>query len=261
MISRVLRNARARREPRGISSFEALLGPRTERGLSQEDVALLCGVSERWYRRLESGEPRNYSDAFLTAVRRVLDLSEGEWDLVSSLSRNQAASQKHQPSAHAQQPKVPAPLRTLLDGLPWSAYICDHRWDVLACNTRLTTDFSWLVHENFMVWCLTHHDARSRLIDWEEGWAKPIVAQLLVHAEKWKDDPRMRAVVRTALADPDVRRLWNAPDDLPIVFDPDMNEPRRLHLPRQGAEELRVALLALTPSGHPHWRLMALVPT
>ncbi|WP_430542438.1 helix-turn-helix domain-containing protein [Streptomyces iconiensis] len=108
VISRVLRNARSRRDPRATPSFESLLGPRAERGLSQEDVALLCGVSERWYRRLESGEPRNYFDAFLSAVCRVLDLSEGEWDLVSSLSRNHAAP-RATPGESTPWTKHPAP--------------------------------------------------------------------------------------------------------------------------------------------------------
>ncbi|MFE9407360.1 helix-turn-helix domain-containing protein [Streptomyces sp. NPDC006704] len=259
-ITRILCNARARRDPRDIPGFDALLGRRNRPGLSQAETARLCNVSRRWYGALERGEPENYSDAFLGAVRRILNLDETEWDLVYRLTRHRTPPPSLTSPSGSRRTEVPEAVRMFLDGLPWPAYLCSHRWDVLAYNAKMADDFPWLLHGvNAMMWALTYPEARTQLIDWENGWAVPMVAQLRFHVEQWKHDEGMRAVLDAVLMDPDARRLWNS-SDLPTLSHPDSALPRRLYLPRQGTKEFSVVLLTLTPDAMSTCRLMVLIP-
>ncbi|MGA4837534.1 helix-turn-helix domain-containing protein [Streptomyces sp. G45] len=72
-LGRMLRTWRRARDP------ALALGPVPPRGhrsyLTQLDMALRLGVSERWYRALEKGEDRRYSREMIAGVCRILDLS------------------------------------------------------------------------------------------------------------------------------------------------------------------------------------------
>lgn len=47
----------------------------------------------------------------------------------------------------------------------------------LTYNNRVVTDFLWMLHStNTMEWALTYPEARTQLIEWEEYWAKPMMA-------------------------------------------------------------------------------------
>lgn len=81
LITRILRQARVRRDTADVPEFNALFGVKLTRGIAQQ-AARLAGVSRRWYGNLEAGRPGNYSDTFLYAVRHVLDLDADEWDIV-----------------------------------------------------------------------------------------------------------------------------------------------------------------------------------
>lgn len=47
---------------------------------------------------------------------------------------------------------------------------------------------------NVMEWALTWPEARTQLVDGEEEWAMPMLAQLRVPAAQWCTDERLRAV-------------------------------------------------------------------
>lgn len=111
---------------------------------------------------------------------------------------------------------------------------------------------------NIMEWALTYPEARTQLIGWEEDWAKPMMAQLRLHAEQWSTDLRMKAVIQTVQADPTARRLWNSPQ-LPTLSHPDAAAPRRLYLPRHGTRGHQVTLLTMAPLATPSIRFMAVL--
>ncbi|MGH1554236.1 hypothetical protein ACRAWF_26700 [Streptomyces sp. L7] len=72
--------------------------------------------------------------------------------------------------------------------------------------------FPWMQYGlNVMEWALTWPEARTQLVNWEEEWAMPLVAQLRVHAEQWRTDGRMRAVIETVRADPTARQTLGCP--------------------------------------------------
>ncbi|OAR21903.1 hypothetical protein A8W25_30705 [Streptomyces sp. ERV7] len=259
-MTRILRNARARRDPRDIPGFEALLGPAHQLGLTQDHVGALAGKSPRWYRNLETGKDGNYSEEFLQAVRRILDLTEAEWETVYRLVRHRTPPPTTAAPTVSQSTRLPPAVRALLDHETWPAYVCDHRWDVLAYNAPMATYFTWLLHgENVMFWALTYQEARRQLIDWEDAWAIPMITQLRFHAERWPHDARMQAVVDGVLADPDARRLWKS-SNLPTPAMPDANQPRRLYLPGEGPKIFSISLLAAELVSMPGCRLMILAP-
>ncbi|MBB5938659.1 MmyB family transcriptional regulator [Streptomyces zagrosensis] len=239
MITRVLRAARERH------------------GLSTDQVAELCGVTGRWYRALESGRPRRHSNSLLTTVSRVLDLSEEEYLVLYRLVGTHDLPEKVMAPQTAD--PVPHRIRTFVQGVePWGAYLCDYRWDVLAHNDAIVRHFPWISEGvNVMQWALTDPDAPAYLINWETDWALPMIAQLRLHDEQWKHDPRMRAVTQSVLSTAAGRRLWTSPQ-LPTLSYPAAETTRQLRGP--DARRYEVSFVPLMPLQLPWYRFMAVMP-
>lgn len=257
-ITRVLRQARGRLNPRDIPGFTATFGPKDGPGLTQSEVAHLLGVSTKWYRSLELGKPRTYSKQFLQAVRRVLKLNQEEWETVWRLTQGRPAPDT------APRPTtvdaIPPSLRRFIDAQSWPAYLCNRRWDLLHYNSAALRDYPWILHgTNVMIWVLTYPEARTQLIDWERDWAIPMIAQLRYHAELWKEDFGLQTLVSEVLADPVARALWDSPD-LPVMPHPSATATRKLYLPRRGAEEFEVLLLTMQVDDMPANRMMIVIP-
>ncbi|MET9142951.1 helix-turn-helix domain-containing protein [Streptomyces sp. NPDC004042] len=253
-ITRVLRQARTRCDTAHIPGFTAAFGERSAPGITQEETARLAGVSRRWYNQLEAARPANYSDGFLCAVRRILDLTDEEWHIVYHGARGQV------PAAAPVSPLtalLPQLIRDLVVNSHTCLYVSDHRWDVLASNAKNLEIFPWMKYGiNVMEWALCWPEARTQLIDWKEEWALPMIAQLRVHAEQYRSDERLQQVVATIRSDSVARKLWDDPA-LPSMTHPASHRPRRLYLPRRGGQEFSVRFLAFTPMELPSCRLMA----
>jgi transcriptional regulator with XRE-family HTH domain len=258
IVTRILKQARTRRSTSDIPGFEAAFGTRRAAGITQDQTAQLAGVSRRWYGQLEAGRPGNYSDTFLHAVRRILALSDEEWDIVYRVTRGHAPAAASVSQLGA---LVPDAFRAFIeDSNTFAVYLNDQRWDVLAYNAKTLELFPWMQYGlNVMEWALTWPEARTQLINWEEEWAKPMMAQLLVHADQWRTDERLWAVIETVRADPTARKLWNAPD-LPTITHPASEQPRRLYLAGQGDQEFTVHFMTGTPDALPTCRLMVVTP-
>ncbi|MFB8128599.1 MmyB family transcriptional regulator [Streptomyces mirabilis] len=258
IVTRILRQARVRRNTSDIPGFTAAFGARPDVGITQAETAQLAGVSRRWYNSLEAGRSANYSDAFLHAVRRILDLNDEEWEIVYRVTRGRT------PTAVTASPLsglLPDSIRTLVEeSQTWGVYLSDYRWDILAYNAKTLEYFPWMLHGiNVMEWALTWPEARTQLIDWQDEWALPMIAQLRVHAAERRDDERLHAVVETVRADPTARKLWDAPN-LPSMTHPASHRPRRLYLPRQGGKEFSIRLIALKPMELQSCRMMVVTP-
>ncbi|MET8980925.1 helix-turn-helix domain-containing protein [Streptomyces sp. NPDC004539] len=258
LLTRILRQARARRVTADVPGFNDLYGAKLAHGITQQQTARLAGVSRRWYGNLEAGRPKNYSDAFLYAVRRILDLDDDEWSIVYGITRGRAPNAiRSGPSAHRPSPA----LLSLVEQSPtWGIYLSNHRWDLLACNKKVQEYFPWMSDGvNVVEWVLTSPEARIQLIDWRESWALPSMAALRVHAEKWPYDERLQEIIEKVRLDPTARQMWNDAD-LPTVTYPVSSSPRRLYLPQYGGKEFLVRILVLEPLELPSCRLVALAP-
>ncbi|WP_338117112.1 helix-turn-helix domain-containing protein [Streptomyces viridochromogenes] len=258
LLTRILRQARARRDTSDILGFAAMFGAGSTRGITQAQAAQLAGVSRRWYNSLESGRPKNYSDGFLQRIRAVLALDDDEWAIVYRIARGRAPDAT--PAGPVNQLLPPALLALVEQSKTWGIYLSDHRWDVLAWNEKIQEYFPWMGSGlNVVEWMLTWPEARAQLINWQSDWALPTIAALRVNAEQWPNDKRLREVIEAVRLDPTARKLWNAPD-LPAVTHPASSSPRRLYLPRQEDKEFAIRIVALTPMERPSCRLIAITP-
>jgi hypothetical protein len=74
----------------------------------------------------------------------------------------------------------------------WAIYLNDRRWDVLAYNAKTVEYFPWMRYGfNVLEWALTWLEACTQLVDWDEEWAMPMMAQLRVHAAQWRTEERL----------------------------------------------------------------------
>ncbi|MFJ3212767.1 helix-turn-helix transcriptional regulator [Streptomyces flaveolus] len=258
-VTRILRQARQRIDPRSIPEAVEAFGPRGRRGLTQREVAQLLGVSPKWYRNLELGKPLVYSKGLLEKVRRILALDEDEWEAVWQLT--QRGSSAIAPGPPASRRVLPPAVQRFLDVQPWPVYICDHRWDLVAHNRSAAHDFPWMLDKaNVMVWALTHVEARTRLVEWETDWAPALMARLQLQAELRKGDPGLQAVIRTVEADAVARRLWGS-QSIPVVPHFSVTHRRRMLFPRRGNEPFTVSLLTAQIDDMPSCHMTALVPS
>ncbi len=65
-------------DPNLVPGFTAKFGPRNKPGLTQAEMAVLTGVAESWYRRLEAGGVPNPKTVWLERIVRILDLNEAK---------------------------------------------------------------------------------------------------------------------------------------------------------------------------------------
>ena len=107
---------------------------RSETGLSREEVAALSGISVSWYTWLEQGRDINASDQVLTAVARVLQLSDSESDYVFALSSPGRAVAPPSPDA------APPHLLNLIRAFDFPAFILTSDWSIVGWNAG----YEWL---------------------------------------------------------------------------------------------------------------------
>jgi transcriptional regulator with XRE-family HTH domain len=185
-------------------------GPRRRReNITQEEIAEAVGVSVVWYSKLERGVRANYSAEFLDAVARELRLSADERVLLHLL----AAGRRPPPSAADQVATVPDPsLRQVVNAQRWPTYILNRYARVVLHNESCESYYPWLRDDpSYPRWVLTTADARRRLLQWENDWVIPLLAQLRMTRAQHPGDDRIASLIDTCLrASPDVRRLWDA---------------------------------------------------
>jgi transcriptional regulator with XRE-family HTH domain len=181
-------------------------------GLRREEVALLAGMSNDYYVRLEQCRGPRPSRQLLTALRRALRLTDDEFTYLLQLVDDAPAEPGGPP-----RDVPPGILRLLarLDDTP--ALVLDAVWDVLAWNplaAALITDFSLLPPErrNGIRALFGRPAEESRLAP--DGWwafARGAVADLRAAAARYPADPRVRELVAGLLAEsPEFAQLWAA---------------------------------------------------
>ncbi|MEU7576802.1 helix-turn-helix domain-containing protein [Streptomyces sp. NPDC041068] len=239
-ITRMLRTWRKRQDPRAVPGFTDRYGQRNRKGLTQLDMALLTGMSEGWYRKLETGIEENYSADFLDRVARILNLNDAERVHLFYFATGQEPAPLKRPDAAHLDPTVSALVHQQI----WPAYTFGPDWDIRVFNEAAGRDFPWMNHGiNVMIWALTYPEARLQLIDWEEAWAKPMASQLRLAAQVNPGHRRLAEVVEEIKErDPDAKKILE--EDHTAKTHPD-GDLRRLHLPnRDGVFEVEFITFA-----------------
>ncbi|GCD41721.1 helix-turn-helix domain-containing protein [Streptomyces paromomycinus] len=254
LLGDFLRNWRGRRDPTQVPGFTATFGHRDRRGVTQAETAALTGVTEGWYRRLESGRIERPKAEWLERIVRILDLDEAQRHTLFVYARGQVPPPLYRPDG-----TVDPSTSALIQVQPWPAYLSDAAWDVLLYNTACEQDWPWMKHGvNVMIWALTYPEARLQLIDWEESWAKPMASQLRLAAAEQPDNRRLAEVV-AEIKERDKVAARLLTDDLTTVTHPD-GDRRWLYLPGHGDEEFEVTFRCFAPLSDRTQRFMLVVP-
>ncbi|WP_186319063.1 helix-turn-helix domain-containing protein [Streptomyces sp. SAJ15] len=240
-LGRMLRGWRRARDPRLIPAPVPSRGHRTY--LTQLDMALLLGVSERWYRALEKGEDRRYGVEMIAGIVRILDLDPRQ---AAALYRGTG----HRPPRHPHAAARPAPaLLELMHQQRCVSYLADQAWDVVGANAIAARHCPWLVRPgaNVMTWAFSP-EARYQLRDWERSWAAPLLDRLRLAWQRWPDNDRLDEVVRAVRGAPGVRELWDAQAPARLSDDGLSDDaPRPGYFPLVAPDPIDVRVSAFAP--------------
>ncbi|MFH8405252.1 helix-turn-helix domain-containing protein [Streptomyces sp. NPDC018019] len=249
-----LREWRAKMDPNLVPGFTARFGARNKPGIKQAEMAVLTGVTEGWYRRLEAGRIENPKTEWLERIVRALDLNEAQRYTLFVYAKGQEPPPLYRPAA-----VIDPSTTAVVHGQPWPAYISDASWDMLLYNDLCVRNWPWIKYGiNIMVWCLTYPEARLQLINWEEDWGKPMASQLRLAHEQQPENRRLAEVV-AEIKERDKVAARLLTDDLTSVTHPD-GDRRWMYLPNRGEEEFEVIFRCFAPLSDKSQRMMLIVP-
>jgi transcriptional regulator with XRE-family HTH domain len=251
-LARLMRHWRERMD---IASVDGLItGRRRKRGVSQEDMARLIGVSSVWYGKLERGEPGRYSEDVLERVSKALSLSEDERILLYLYAIGREAPPASDRAANVTVGSVQAIVASQLR----PACVVDESWYVVAHNVKMQEWFPYLCQSvNIMHWVFVHPHARSQLCDWDREWAPLMMAQLrLTHARQPRNTRLTQLLDEILQLSADALRLWDSVADVDAQVDGIRRRIRPFH--HREAVEVEVAMLALQRDAAT--RLLTLIP-
>jgi transcriptional regulator with XRE-family HTH domain len=137
-IREFLMGRRARLTPAQAGITEYGRGRRVA-GLKREEVAILAGISNEYYARLERGNLRGVSESVLHALARALQLDDAErihlFDLARAAAPPSGATPAGRPATGRSRAEVRPSIRRLLDSMTATpAYVRNDRLDILAAN-------------------------------------------------------------------------------------------------------------------------------
>jgi transcriptional regulator with XRE-family HTH domain len=137
-IREFLMSRRARLTPAQAGITEYGRGRRVA-GLKREEVAILAGISNEYYARLERGNLRGASESVLNALARALQLDDAErthlFDLARAAAPSSGATPTGRPATGRSRAEVRPSIRRLLDSMTATpAYVRNDRLDILAAN-------------------------------------------------------------------------------------------------------------------------------
>ncbi|MBL0886158.1 helix-turn-helix domain-containing protein [Myceligenerans indicum] len=178
-------------------------------GLRREELALLAGISQDYYLRLEQGRDTNPSRQVLDALASVLALDTEATAYLYELATAPAAP-AHRPGPAEQ---VPPGLAQLLDEMPFPAFVQGRHMDVLAANA-LARALSPQYRPGVNLLRAVFLDPRDRDLhqDWDRATAEA-VAGLRAVAGADLEDPRLTELVdELSAASAEFRALWARQD-------------------------------------------------
>ncbi|MFE0464712.1 helix-turn-helix domain-containing protein [Kitasatospora sp. NPDC058965] len=231
---------------------------RREKALPQKEVAARIGVSERWYRGLESGDPVSLSSDILGRISQVLALGPDERMVLYSRAIDGAGLALADEDGEAEGQLALLQLVTAQTQFP--AYLTDGSWNILGYNALMAQWFPWVLEPgaNLMRWALADPQARDQLMDWQEH-AEVYLAMLRFAVTTGSPGQEaIGALLQDLLRDPDCRRIW-ARESKFVAFR--QGHRYRLRLPHVSSEQITVTSRVLLPAYHHRLRCVMLLPS
>ncbi|HEY0260253.1 MAG TPA: helix-turn-helix transcriptional regulator [Lacisediminihabitans sp.] len=184
-------------------------GVRRVPGLRREEVAMLAGISNEYYLRLEQGRYQHPSAQVLEAIARVLRLDDESLTYLLGLAAEKSRTGRRRPRREV----VPSGVQKLIAALPLPAFVEGRYLDVLVANPLATAISPRLiVGANRLRDVFLDPDERDLFLDWDLA-TEGIVASFRQSVGTQLDDPRFIELVgQLSLASPRFRRLWGRHD-------------------------------------------------
>jgi transcriptional regulator with XRE-family HTH domain len=202
----LLRAARARIDPTEVGLGHA--SRRKSPGLRREDVAVLAGVSLKWYTWLEQGRDLNFSEDVLDRVARTLRLSSCERSYLIALMQRRSAPRM------VDEDHVTESLWRTVQFAPVPALAMTLRWDIVAWNhltARVFRDYGAIpqAERNLLRIVLTDEKYQSDP-DVYEDIARKLLGEFRVDFGQCAGDPAFEALIDElhAIA-PGFESRWN----------------------------------------------------
>jgi transcriptional regulator with XRE-family HTH domain len=250
-LGEFLRVRRAALQPEdvGLRNY----GVRRVPGLRREELAMLAGVSNTYYTRLEQGLSTNASEAVIEAIARALNLTADERTHLLNLARPGKAKRR----GPSRPDRVrPGTLRLINSMAGTPAVVLGRRSEVLAWNTlghklvagHLDFDSPNVPAGRPNMTRLLFLDGHTRALytNWQEEAARA-VSSLRLLAGRSPDDAELTALVgELTLKSPEFAKLWARH---PVQNC--MSGMKLMHHPEVGVLELHFEVLAQPDdSGH-----------
>jgi transcriptional regulator with XRE-family HTH domain len=230
---------------------------RREKAVPQKEVAARIGVSERWYRSLESGDSLSLSSDILGRLSRVLALGPDERMVLYSRAIDGAGLALADEDGEAEGQLALLQLVTAQTQFP--AYLTDGAWNILGHNALMAEWFPWVLEPeaNLMRWALTDRRAREQLMDWHEHADIYLAMLRFAVATAAPGQDAIDTLLQEILRDPECRRLWAREPKL-VAF----RQGHRywLDLPHVSPERIGVTSRVLLPAYHHRLRCVMLQP-
>ncbi|WP_043423404.1 helix-turn-helix transcriptional regulator [Arthrobacter sp. 9MFCol3.1] len=244
-----IRRAALQPEDVGIKNY----GVRRVPGLRREELAMLAGVSNTYYTRMEQGLSNNASEAVIDAIARALNLNQDERAHLFNLAR--PGKSKRRPQARPDRAR-PGTVLLINSMTSTPAVVLGRRSEVLAWNAlghklvagHLDFDSPNDLAERPNMTKLLFLDGHTRAlyVNWPEEAARA-VSSLRLLAGKSAEDPELTGLVgELTLKSPEFAKLWAKH---PVQNC--MSGLKLMHHPEVGTLELNFEVLAQPDeSGH-----------
>jgi len=207
-LGRFLRNRRARLLPENVGVLPSI-GRRRVAGLRREEVAVLAGVSVKWYTMLESGIAEGVSSTTLDAVARALLLTPDEVEYIHNLADSSIDE--------ASDGDVSRLMFGAFAAIEWApAYICTSQWTVLHWNRAMS--LVWGIEPpggpafNIVRRMFLDERLRSQHGDRFGEFGRRLIAMMRVGAARLIDDPVYNGLFVDLQNDPIFAAAWDAYD-------------------------------------------------
>ncbi|WP_329430750.1 helix-turn-helix transcriptional regulator [Streptosporangium sp. NBC_01495] len=198
---------RARREATSPAQVGFLHAPSSRTpGLRREEVAMLAGVSDSYYIRLEQGRERNPSAQVLGALARVLCLEPDAAAYLYSLAHPGVRPRAETGAVDRVSPSL-LRLMHLCPNTP--AMVIGRRLDVLAVNPMIEALYEGVTHfDNCLRMIYLNPRAADFYPDWEKA-ARAKTAQLRSAVAADPDDPYLHGLVEElTVHSEEFRHIW-----------------------------------------------------
>ena len=177
-------------------------------GLRREEVALLAGISQDYYLRLERGRDTNPSPQVLESLARVLRLDDVETEYLLGLGANRPRPRLRRPAE-----RVPARLHQLLVSLEIPAFIEGRYFDVLASNDLAKALSPRLAPgHNRLRSLLLDPEEREFHDDWENATVDAIASFRHLVGDDITDTRAVEIVGELSMASARFRSIWARQD-------------------------------------------------